>query len=87
MLLVFTIVALVSGWLAGARPPALALLAAGFALQAVLAARMVRSTLDAAGGHAEWVRVMGTRPRLERDPLWGVGVALTLAGVVVALWP
>ena len=45
----------------------------------------MRSTLGGVGGHAEWVRAMSVRPRLDRTPAWGLGLALAAAGVLAAL--
>ena len=85
MLPILTMIALVWAVLAGARPLALGLLAAGLILQVVLTARLVRTTLGGVGGHAEWVRAMSVRPRLDRTPAWGLGIALAVAGVIAAL--
>jgi len=87
LVLIFTIVALLWACVAGARPLALGLLTAGLAVQIVLAIRLVRTTLGGVGGHAEWVRAVALRPRLDRSPGWGVGVALAVAGVIAALTP
>ena len=70
---------------ARARPLELGLLAAGLVVQVVLIARLMCTTLGGVGGHAEWVRTMSVRPRLDRSPGWGLGIALAVAGVVAAL--
>ena len=85
MLPIFTLIALVWAMVAGARPLALGLLAAGLIVQVVLTLRLMRSTLGGVGGHAEWVRAMSVRPRLDRTPAWALGVALAAAGVLAAL--
>jgi hypothetical protein len=85
LLPILTVVALVWALVEGARPLALGLLAAGLVVQVVLTARLVRTTLGGVGGHAEWVRAMSVRPRLDRTPAWGLGIALAVAGVVAAL--
>ena len=85
MVPVLTTIALVWALVARARPLALGLLAAGLAVQVVLTARLMRTTLGGVGGHAEWVRAMSVRPRLDRSPAWGLGIALAVAGVVAAL--
>jgi hypothetical protein len=80
-------IALVWAVVERARPLALCLLAAGLIVQVVLTVRLVRTTLGGVGGHAEWVRAMSVRPRLDRTPAWGVGIALAAAGVLAALAP
>ena len=85
MLPIVTLIALVWAAVAGARPLALCLLAAGLFVQVVLTARLVRATFGGVGGHGEWVRAMSVRPRLDRAPAWGLGIALAVAGVLAAL--
>jgi hypothetical protein len=70
----------------GGNPFGLALLAAGVLLQVVLALRMLRATQGGVGGHAEWVRDVSLRPRMQRSPAWLVGSALVAIGAAVALF-
>ena len=64
----------------------LALLAAGVLIQVVLALRVMRATQAGVGGHAEWVRDVSVRPRLQRNPAWLLGSALVAIGAAVALF-
>ncbi|MEW6268767.1 MAG: hypothetical protein AB1689_05650 [Thermodesulfobacteriota bacterium] len=70
----------------GGNPLGLLLLAAGVLIQVVLALRLARATRGGVGGHAEWVRDVSQRPRLERNPAWLLGSALVAVGAAVALF-
>ncbi|HEY8514614.1 MAG TPA: hypothetical protein VIS07_03765 [Candidatus Binatia bacterium] len=68
------------------NPYGIALLAAGVMLQVMLALRFARATRGGVGGHAEWVRDVSQRPRLERNPGWLLGSALVAIGAAIALF-
>ncbi len=72
--------------LRGGNPLGLVLLAAGVLMHVVLALRMARASTGGVGGHAEWVRDVSSRPRLERSPAWMVGAALVAVGAAIALF-
>jgi hypothetical protein len=63
------------------------LMSAGLVVHSLMLLRIVRATAGGVGGHAEWVRDTSTRPRLARHPAWVVGIALVVAGLVVANVP
>ena len=60
------------------------LIVAGLAIEFVLALRMLRASVGGVGGHAEWVRDVSRRPRLERDPKWLWATALVVLGGLLA---
>ena len=62
----------------------MALITLGLVIEAVLLLRLVRATAGGVGGHAEWVRDVSVRPRLQRHPLWGWATALVVIGAAIA---
>lgn len=68
----------------GGHPLGLALIVAGFVIEAALVVKMVKATVGGVGGHAEWVRDVSRRPRLERDPKWVWATALVIVGALLA---
>jgi hypothetical protein len=70
----------------GGNPIGVAVLAAGVVVHVVLLLRLLRATAGGVGGHAEWVRDVSHRPRLERSPAWLVGSALVAIGASLALF-
>ena len=80
MLLLLPIALLVYFAWQGGNPLGIALIVAGLVLEVVLALRMVRATVGGVGGHAEWVRDVSGRPRLERDPKWLWATGLVVLG-------
>lgn len=69
----------------GAGPVPLSLLAASFVCTFALSLRVLRASVGGVGAHAEWVRDVSVRPRLGRNPVWGMGVALLVGGIIAAL--
>jgi len=84
LLLVSIVVLAYFGW-RGANPVGVALIALGVGIQLTLALRLVRSSVGGVGGHAEWVRDVSRRPRIERDPTWLGATALVIVGALVAV--
>jgi hypothetical protein len=70
----------------GGNPIGLALLAAGVLIHVVLTLRLARATSGGVGGHAEWVRDVSTRPRMQASPAWLIGAALVALGASIALF-
>ncbi len=70
----------------GGNPIGVAVLAVGVLIHVVLLLRLMRATTGGVGGHAEWVRDVSHRPRLERSPAWLVGSALVAIGASLALF-
>ncbi|MBM4267663.1 MAG: hypothetical protein FJ144_13795 [Deltaproteobacteria bacterium] len=62
------------------------LIAAGLLVELALTLRLLRATVGGVGGHAEWVRDVSKRPRLQRSPAWLLATALVLAGAAIAAW-
>ena len=62
------------------------MIALGLAIELVLALRVARASMGGVGGHAEWVRDVSKRPRLQRSPIWLWSTALVALGAVIALW-
>ena len=84
MLLLLPIVLLAYFASQGGNPIGLAMIVSGFIVELVLTLRMVRATVGGVGGHAEWVRDVSRRPRLERDAKWLWATALVVVGGLVA---
>lgn len=70
----------------GGHPLGVALLGAGVLIHVVLTLRLVKATAGGVGGHAEWVRDVETRPRMQRSPAWFVGSLLVALGASLALF-
>lgn len=84
MLLLLPIILLAYfGW-HGGNPVGIGMIVIGLVTEIVLVLRMVRATVGGVGGHAEWVRDVSGRPRLERDPKWLWATALVVLGGIVA---
>lgn len=60
------------------------MICAGLVIELVLAMRLLRASVGGVGGHAEWVREVARRPRIDRDPAWLAATMLVLAGALVA---
>ena len=77
------------GWLLmrGAPLPGLLLVAAGVAVQVILAVRLGLASMGGVGGHAEWIRDVEERPRIMESRAWAIGVGLVVLGLAVALVP
>lgn len=84
MLLLLPIVLLAYFAWRGGNAIGIALIAAGLLGEIVLALRMLRASVGGVGGHAEWVRDVSRRPRLDRDPRWLWATALVVMGAVIA---
>ncbi len=84
MLLLLPIVLLAYFAWQGGNPVGIVLIAVGLAVEVTLALRMVRASVGGVGGHAEWVRDVSRRPRLERDSKWMWATALVILGGIVA---
>jgi len=70
----------------GGNPLGIALIALGLAIELTLALRMLRASVGGVGGHAEWVRDVSRRPRLERDAKWLWSTALVVLGALLAFF-
>ena len=84
MLILLPVVLLVFFAWRGGHPLGLGLIAGGLAIEMMLALRVLRSSVGGVGGHAEWVRDVSRRPRLDRDPRWLGATALVLVGAAIA---
>lgn len=69
---------------AGGNGLGIALIGVGLVIELTLALRMVRASVGGVGGHAEWVRDVSRRPRLERDSKWLWATVLVIVGGVLA---
>jgi len=70
----------------GGNPIGVGLLGLGVGIHVVLLLRILRATTGGVGGHAEWVRDVSQRPRIERSPAWLIGSALVALGASLALF-
>ncbi|MFN8600368.1 MAG: hypothetical protein U0842_07835 [Candidatus Binatia bacterium] len=70
----------------GGHPLGVVLLAIGVMIHFVLTLRLVKATAGGVGGHAEFVRDVETRPRMQRSPAWLVGSLLVALGASLALF-
>lgn len=86
MLLLLTVALLAYFVWRGGNPLGIGLIAAGLLVEMVLVLRLLRATVGGVGGHAEWVRDVSRRPRLQRSPGWLGAAALVIAGAAIALW-
>lgn len=70
----------------GGNPFGLLVLATGVLVHVVLTLRLAKATRGGVGGHAEWVREVSLRPRLQRNAGWLVGSVLVALGASLALF-
>lgn len=70
----------------GGHPLGIALIAVGLIIELTLALRMLRASVGGVGGHAEWVRDVSRRPRLERNPAWLWATVLVVVGALVGVF-
>lgn len=68
----------------GGNPVGIALIFFALAGEIGLALRMLRASVGGVGGHAEWLRDVSRRPRLDRDRGWLWATVQALVGAVIA---